>query len=41
MKIIEVKTTDGFQNPHGVEAKKIYGTDKADVVHMTLKPKNC
>lgn len=38
MKIINVKTTDRFQNPHGVEAKKIYGTDKADVVHMTLKP---
>ncbi len=38
MKIIDAKTADSFQNPHGVEAKKIYGTDKADVVHMTLKP---
>jgi quercetin dioxygenase-like cupin family protein len=38
MKIIDVKTMDRFQNPHGVEAKKIYGTDKADVVHITLKP---
>jgi len=38
MKIIKVKTTDRFQNPHGVEAKKIYETNKANVVHMTLNP---
>jgi mannose-6-phosphate isomerase-like protein (cupin superfamily) len=38
MKIIDVKTTNRFQNPHGIEAKKIYETDQANVVHMTLKP---
>ncbi len=38
MKIIKVKEIKPFQNPHGVDARKIYATPNAEVIHMALKP---
>ena len=38
MKMKDVKAEDSMKNPHGVEAKKIYDTKNALVVHLTLKP---
>ncbi|MFA5365843.1 MAG: cupin domain-containing protein [Candidatus Bathyarchaeia archaeon] len=38
MKTVVVKNVDSFQNPHAVEAKKIYATENAEVIHMALKP---
>ena len=38
MKIIDVKNADITQNPHEVDARKIYDTENAQVVHITLKP---
>jgi len=38
MKVAKVSEFSVFQNPHGVEAKKIYASTKADVVFMSLKP---
>ncbi len=36
MKITKVKNTVSFQNAHAVEAKKIYDTENAEVIHMAL-----
>lgn len=36
MKITKVKDTTSFQNAHAVEAKKIYDTENAQVIHMAL-----
>ena len=38
MKIIKVNQTSTFQNTHQVEAKKIYETQDAQVIHMALTP---
>ena len=38
MKIFRVADTKSFQNVHGVEAKKIYDTDNAEAIHMSLAP---
>lgn len=38
MIIIDVKKVDVTQNPHGVDARRIYDTDDAQVVHISLKP---
>lgn len=38
MKIIEVKKTDISKNPHQVDARKIYDEEKAQAIHLTLKP---
>ncbi|AMK14620.1 cupin domain-containing protein [Methanobrevibacter olleyae] len=38
MKIIEVANVESAPNPHGVDARKIYDTDNALTVHMTIKP---
>lgn len=38
MKITNVVDTNSFQNIHAVEAKKIYDSDYAQVIHMSLKP---
>ncbi|MCK4234270.1 cupin domain-containing protein [candidate division WOR-3 bacterium] len=38
MRIIDVKKADVTQNPHGVDARRIYDTDDAQVVHISLKP---
>lgn len=38
MRVTKVIDTESFQNPHAVEAKEIYNTDSAQVIHMLLKP---
>ncbi len=38
MKVIEVSQAKINQNPHGVEARKIYDTEHAQAVVITLKP---
>jgi len=36
MRITRVDSLSGFQNPHAVEAKKLYDTENAEVTHMAL-----
>jgi mannose-6-phosphate isomerase-like protein (cupin superfamily) len=38
MKITELKDTGLNPNPHHVEARKLYDTENAIVVHIMLKP---
>ena len=38
MNIVNVDSADISQNPHKVDARKIYDTKNAQVVHITLKP---
>jgi mannose-6-phosphate isomerase-like protein (cupin superfamily) len=38
MKIVEIKDVKSSPNPHDVDARKIYDTENAIAVHMTIKP---
>ncbi len=38
MKIIEIPSIKSSPNPHRVDARKIYDTENAVAVHMTIKP---
>lgn len=38
MKITKVSETGGFQNPHGIDARRLMDLPKAQVVHMMLGP---
>ena len=38
MRVIRWKEVDIHPNPHGVDARKIYDTEKAQIIHLTLKP---
>ncbi|MDP8257825.1 MAG: cupin domain-containing protein [Candidatus Aadella gelida] len=38
MKITDVSKEDTIKTPHEVEARKIYDTQDAQVIHLTLKP---
>ena len=38
MKVTRVESISVFQNPHEVEAKRIYENDKIGVIYMALKP---
>lgn len=38
MKTIHIHDAEANPNPHGVETKKLYDTEHALVVHITLKP---
>lgn len=38
MKIMKVSEVLDKPNPHGVSAKKIYDSEHAQAIHMTLKP---
>jgi len=38
MNITKVEDVTSFQNVHAVEAKKIYATENAEVIHMALSP---
>ena len=38
MKITRIEKTAAFQNIHLVEAKQIYDTENATVIHMSLQP---
>ena len=38
MKITEVKKADLLKNPHGVKVSKLYDTEHAQAIHITLEP---
>ncbi|KAF5073587.1 Cupin domain protein [anaerobic digester metagenome] len=38
MKVIEIANVESSPNPHGVDARKLYDTENAVAVHMTIKP---
>ena len=38
MNVTNVGDVASFQNVHAVEAKKIYATENAEVIHMALSP---
>ena len=38
MKIVDVKSVPSAPNPHGVDARKIYDKEYAQVIVLTLKP---
>ena len=38
MKMIRAKEADLIQNPHKVDVSKLYDTEHAQVMHITLKP---
>ncbi|AGK61985.1 Mannose-6-phosphate isomerase [Archaeoglobus sulfaticallidus PM70-1] len=38
MKIIKIKEIEAKENPHNVEAKLVYDDEKAQIIHLTLKP---
>ena len=38
MKINRVSEQSAFSNPHKIEAKKLFESPDAEVIHMTLKP---
>jgi quercetin dioxygenase-like cupin family protein len=38
MKITRIENTAVFQNVHSVEAKRIYDSQNAEVIHMSLQP---
>lgn len=38
MKIIEAKKADLLENPHGAKVSKLYDTEHAQVIHITLEP---
>jgi len=38
LKITKVADTSSFQNVHSVDARKIYDTENAEAIHMTLSP---
>jgi len=38
MKIVKWNDVEIAQNPHGVDARKLYDTEHAQVVHIILEP---
>lgn len=38
MNIVKVDDVNAFNNPHNVQAKKVFESEKASVIHMMLKP---
>ncbi len=38
MKVVKWENINIHENPHGVDARKIYDTENAQVIHITLKP---
>ena len=38
MKIIAAKEADHLKNPHGVKVSKLYDTEHAQAIHITLEP---
>jgi len=38
MKITKWNDVETAQNPHGIDARKLYDTEHAQVVHLILKP---
>jgi len=38
MKIVNAKHADSFKNPHNVRAARIYDSQHAQAIHITLEP---
>lgn len=38
MKVVNAIEADGMQTPHGVKVARIYDTEHAQAVHITLEP---
>jgi mannose-6-phosphate isomerase-like protein (cupin superfamily) len=38
MRTIDVRNAESQPNPHGVDARKLYDTEHAQVLQLTLKP---
>lgn len=38
MVIIDIESAQPVQNPHGVEVRKLYDTEHAQAMHITLQP---
>ena len=38
MKVIKAKETDILNNPHNVKAARLYDTEHAQAIHITLEP---
>lgn len=38
MKVVKVEDMEIAPNPHNVDARMLYDTEKAQIVHITLKP---
>ena len=38
MKIVKWQNEPSLENPHGVDARKIYDTRHAQIIHILLKP---
>ncbi len=38
MKVTKIMEIEAFQNPHSVEAKRLYNLNGTEVIHMSLKP---
>jgi len=38
MEIIDVKSVNTFKNPHNVKAAKLYDSEHAQAIHITLEP---
>lgn len=38
MKIVKINNLETINNPHGIDAKKLYDTEHAQAMHLTLQP---
>ena len=38
MIVVKVENAERFENPHGVDVKKLIDGEKAQIFHVTLKP---
>lgn len=38
MKVVNAVDAEGIQTPHGVKVSKVYDTEHAQAVHITLQP---
>jgi mannose-6-phosphate isomerase-like protein (cupin superfamily) len=38
MRTLDIRNAECQPNPHGVEARKLYDSEHAQVLHLTLKP---
>ena len=37
MKVVKINNVETFKNPHGIEVKKLYDTEHAQAMHVTLQ----
>ncbi|USH00180.1 cupin domain-containing protein [Thermococcus argininiproducens] len=38
MIVVKVEDAEKFENPHGVDVKKLIGMENVQILHVTLKP---